>query len=339
MLRKSLGLLCAIMVLGSIAFGQPFVFQQEFTTDPDNSPYAIAADSSGGIYYATFEDASSRVVYVADPINNPSSQVVVTTAIGFPLWRGLQGIAVDSSGNVYVSGDTGSATWVEKFGPAPTFTPDAGFTIGSTSRLGGCDLLSDSVLGCVSWDGIQFFNTSNGTQIAAITGGTNYQRDLAFNSSNNDLYAAYNTAPPDTNSCSLWSGGTPASPASYSFIKNDLVTIGSIASLGSQGIEYDARNGRLLIANKLSQGLDIYTISGSGAGTLVSLFQSIDGADSTGGAIGSIGDSVTIDKGTYALLFITDMVGTDDPGRILVYSDEIPEIGTNVSQGQWSLYY
>lgn len=338
MLRKSLGLLCAIMVLGSIAFGQPFVFQQEFVTGTDNHPYAIAADSSGGIYYATFQDASSRVVYVADPMNNPSSLVVITIATDFPLWRGLQGIAVDSSGNVYVSGDTGIATWVKKFGPAPTFTPDAGFTIGSTSRLGGCDLLSDNVLGCVSWSGIEFFNTSNGTQIAAVTGGVDYQRDLAFNSSNNDLYTAYNNSTA-SNSCSLWSGGTPASPASYSFIKDDLVTTGSIASLGSQGIEYDARNGRLLIANKASQGLDIYTISGSGAGTLVSLFQSIDGADSTGGVIGSIGDSVTVDKGTYTLLFITDMTGADDPGRILVYSGENVEIGANVSQGQWSLYY
>jgi hypothetical protein len=194
-------------------------------------------------------------------------------------------------------------------------------------------LLSDNVLGCVSWDGIEFFNTSNGSQIAAVTGGVNYQRDLAFNSSNNDLYAAYNNSTA-SNSCSLWSGGTPASPASYSFIKEDLVTSGSIASLGSQGIEYDARNGRLLIANKEDQRLDIYTISGSGAGTSVSLFQSIDGADSTGGAIGSVGDSVIIDKVTYALLFITDMTG-----RIIVYSDEIPGSVTKVSQEQWSLYY
>ncbi len=329
MLRKSLGLLCVIMVLGSMAFGQSFVFHHEFGTNSDyGPPYALAADSSGGIYNVTFDSTNSRAVYIANPLSDTPTSQVITTASDFPVSRGLQGIAVDSSGNVYASGDTGGATWVKKFGAAPSFTEDSGFTIGSTTRLLGCDLLSDNVLGCVSFAGIEFFNTSNGTQTAAVTGGVNYQRDLAFNSSNNDLYTAYNNST-GSNSCSLWSGGTPASPASYSFTKADLVTIGSVASLGSQGIEYDARNGRLLIANKTDQRLDIYTISGSGSGASVNLFQSIDGADSTGGNIGSIGDSVAIDKGTYTLLFITDMTG-----RILVYSD-----GAITEVDEWSLYY
>jgi hypothetical protein len=317
------------MLLGTSAFGQSFVFHSEFSTDY-NVPYALAADSAGGIYYVTFEAASSRAVYVADPMNNPSSQVVITTATDFPSVRGLQGIAVDSSGNVYVSGDK-EATWVKKFGPAPSFTEDSGFSIGSTNRLLGCDLLGDNVLGCVSFDAIEFFNTSNGDLITSVTGGQSYQRDLAFNSNNNDLYVAHNGAY-ISSSGSLWSGGTPASPAGYSFVKSDLVSMGGVNTefgVGTQGIEYDAKNGRLLIANKEDQRLDIYTISGSGSGTSVNLFQTINGADSTGGTIGSIGDSVAIDKGSYTLLCITDF-----NGRILLYT-----AGLVTNASNWQLYY
>lgn len=58
-------------------------------------------------------------------------------------------------------------------------------------------------------------------------------------------------------------------------------------------------------------------------------FQSIDGSDSSGGAIGSIGDSVAIDKGTYTLLCITDM-----NGRILAYTSGLVTDASN-----WQLYY
>lgn len=328
-MRKSLGLLCIIIILGSIAFGQSFVFHHEFDTDY-SVPYALAADSSGGIYYVTFQASTSRAVYVADPLTNPSSQVVITTATDFLSGRGLQGVAVDSSGNVYVSGDT-EATWVKKFGPAPSFTEDSGFTIGSTTRLLGCDLLSDNVLACVFFGGIEFFDTSNGDRITSVTGGQIYQRDLAFNSNNNDLYVAHN-GNYMSSSGSLWGGGNPASPASYAFVKADLVSIGGVSTelgVGTHGVEYDARNGRLLIANKADQQLDIYTISGSGAGSSVNLFQSIDGSDSSGGAIGSIGDSVAIDKGTYTLLCITDI-----NGRILAYTSGLVTDASN-----WQLYY
>ena len=87
-----------------------------------DDPYGIAVDSSGNVYVTGYTNSSGWVNGGWDTIlNNTDAYVVKLSAAGAHLWSTYlggtsseqgDGIAVDSSGNVYATGWTTSFDWV-----------------------------------------------------------------------------------------------------------------------------------------------------------------------------------------------------------------------------------
>ncbi|MFH0795149.1 MAG: hypothetical protein V2A74_14080 [bacterium] len=332
-MKRIICILGLLLVLASVAGAQTYSFEKEIAAYEYGGP--MAAGPGGGIYYATFVwgSATSSVYYIADPLtqNTTSTQILVTSTNTFdPAGRGYQGIAVNSTETkVYVSGDKGGTLGgsvlqaVTKSGN--TFTVDSGFapTNLASDRMASCALLSDSVLATTQFDVLQFYNASTGALSTSVSGGTIYQRDIAFNSSNNDIYVVHN-GNSLSSSVSVWSGGSAASPGSYTFAKADLVADGGInTTYGSsiQGICYDAAHNRLLAADRSVVGgpqtLRIFDLSGTGASATATLAQTIDGTGSPAGLIQSCDDAVVSGSRIYIMDGMDDSIG--GMKRILVY--------------------
>ena len=65
-MRTQIALLVScLLILTSVALGQSFIYEKSIAGEP--APYPIAVDANGGIYYGTFNGASSGAYYIADP--------------------------------------------------------------------------------------------------------------------------------------------------------------------------------------------------------------------------------------------------------------------------------
>ncbi|MBN1475788.1 hypothetical protein JXA47_03445 [Candidatus Sumerlaeota bacterium] len=206
-------------------------------------PLAIATDGSS-LYYATFTGVAATpeaAYYIASPEDEIGGSdvldhVLIATEASFPATRGFQGIGVDSSGNVYLSGDDGTAPGVLlKFGPAPTFTPDATFNANAvtngTNRWGGLALLGDDAVAVAYFNSINYFAAADAS-VAGFTnvgGGVNYQREPVYNAADNVIYALRNGNSDPTILAGLYEGGTTTT-GNYTFTSSVLIADGAVAS-------------------------------------------------------------------------------------------------------------
>lgn len=299
-----------------------------------NAPYPLAVNSSGGLFYATFDAGNSKVYYIADPINDPTNVVTIssTAFTDFPASRGLQGLAVDSSGNVYASGDKGSgvAAAFKKFNP-PSFTEDAAFVPDMTGvRILGCANFESGdkkYIATNTFNSIRFYDAIDGSYDGAhyTDNQPSYQRDIAINPSNWDIFTSRNGANIVGSVC-LFSGGSPNNLNGYSRISLTFINNterSSAFGTAAHGIGFYAEDNLLLVGNKGTEvpsdnvgQLDIYQITGTGSGASATLITSITGLES-GTQLGEAMDAVMFNYPSGKRLFISDYSNA----RILVYKD------------------
>jgi len=345
---KSKIMLFLILSLTICAFSQ-FQYEKVITlVTAQNQPYPIAVDSNGGLYFGTFMSPTSTnngAFYIADPVNNPTNISTIATYTDFPSGRGIQGIAVDSAKNVYVSGDTGTTnnSIVKKYGPPPTFTPNATFVPDvSGTRLLSCTLFNDSYIATNSFTGVRVYSTSDGTMPGSIwiDNTTTYQRQIVINPLNNDMILTRNGNGAG-GSVLIYSGGSaPGNLAGYTSLRTDFITdIQTVSDYGNaaQGLYFYALKNYLLVnidtgAIDDAQGrLNIYEISGTGAGATATLKYQIDGTES-GTQLSDQIDAVIYKSGNIERLYITDYANN----RIVVYKwDSTPSAGVTQT---WSIY-
>lgn len=318
------------------------VYESSFyTTETLNAvgPYNLAVDSNGGLYFATFDGPASDVYYIADPVGAHASVVKTGNAAfaAFPAGRGIQGLSVDASGNLYATGDTGTAgaSVVAKLGPPPNFTADAGFAPNGTGRRWlGNTILSDGLVALFQFNSINIVNANTGAQLAGLylDNTSNYQRDGVVNPATMDIFITRNGANA-IGGLVQWSGGTPSTLGAYarttiSFLSN--LADSSVYGNAGQGIGFFAPRSWLMVNNQTTdnEGIDVYSISGAGASATATFVQHIDGSES-GTPIHSIADAVMVNYTDAERLFISDF----DANRILVYSIPNP----TRAAGHWML--
>ncbi len=114
-------------------------------------PYGIALDSSGSIYVADDGDATNSYtpsVFVYPPLGSNTGLLdeSPTTAISGSITRLIypQGIAVDSSGNIYVADDGAASVFVYSAGSTGAAAPLATISGSNTGLLGPFGIALDS---------------------------------------------------------------------------------------------------------------------------------------------------------------------------------------------------
>ncbi|MCX7765393.1 MAG: hypothetical protein N2246_01635 [Candidatus Sumerlaeia bacterium] len=321
-----------ILMLALSASALTLSYEKSITTQ--NAPYPLAVNSSGGLFYATFDAGNSKVYYIADPINDPNTVVTISSSAftDFPTGRGLQGVAVDSSGNLYACGDKGSGVPAafKKFNP-PSFTEDSTFAPDMTGvRILGCANFESGdrkYIATNTFNSIRFYDAIDGSYDGAhyTDNLPSYQRDIAINTNNWDIFTSRNGANTVGSVC-LFTGGSPNNLNGYSRVTTTFITNterSSTYGTAAHGIGFYAPDNLLFVGNKGTENptdnvgqLDIYQITGTGSGASATLITSITGLES-GTQLGEAMDAVMFNYPSGKRLFISDYSNA----RILVYKD------------------
>lgn len=308
-------------------------------------PMAIAADANGGIYYTVFSFEGpnlSRCYYVADPLNEnaPETHVLVDGAEETEevAGRGFTGIAVDGAGNVFLALESGAndTATVRKLSPAPDFEPVEEFFGGivyGEQRFNGLDLMNDEILILSTFGTVEFWNAVDSTPLYTVSGGESFQRDVAYNPNNGDIYIAKNrdVAGAPYSAANIVRGNGPDDLESYAEIEAGFIPQGGAGGqygVNAQLVEYDPVNDLILIPDQ-SSGEQPFLAMYSPDNTATPVI-SLDGSESENGPMDTPADSVAITgEGGETLVFVTD----HGLNRILVYCDAPP---TGVSA--WELF-
>ncbi len=285
MKAKAIYLVSLFALFVSSATASDYVFVRSFSTA--SSPLPIAVDvnpTSTTCYYATFGNGTgggpSAVYMVRDFLssNGPADQTLIAGGIPFdgPTLRGFQGIAVDSAGNVYASGDNGGYTvakpitsFLRKCAPngnKTVWTQDITFSYDATTpgnqRWSGCALLNNSLIVLPQTAAApQILSTTDHSLQATLPANRNYGREATFNPDNNDIYVAHNG---DFTSASLtvFVDGSPSTPAAYTK-DTDSALIGGISTqfgTGTQCNGYAHWTHELLHTNSTNKTIEIHTV-------------------------------------------------------------------------------
>ncbi len=263
--RYTILLLLVFLVSTSVSAQTiPYEYVTEFST-PTNlgQPIAIAIDANGGVYYtllAASEANTTGCFYVANPLQAPApdSHILIDDGliVDVPTGRGIVGIDVDQAGNVYLAMDSGTnnTSSITKRGPAPDFAyidEFGGFAMVFGQRYNGVAVLTNNLIAVTTFSTVQFLDAITGEILYEVTGGENYQRDIAYNPTTHDLYIAKNGN--DSNrSASLLSGGTPDNLQGYTEIQSGFIPQGGVGGtygIKNQLLSYDHVNDLIFISD------------------------------------------------------------------------------------------
>lgn len=313
------------------------VYEKSITVNP--APYPIATDMAGGVYFGTFNAEDSGAFYIADPVNADDTITTIAEYSSFVTNRGVQGISVDSGGNVYITGDLGSTgnAVFEKYGPAPTFTLDSAFAPSDVDRCLGCDLFNDSYLGVCTLSSVRVYDTANGDRIGSglYTTSDAYQRDVAIDQATQDVFVARN-GDSDIGSVTYWTGGStiPDNLAGYSATQNFITDTMETSTWGAsgQGIGFYGERDWLLVCDRGVEGTEdgtikIYRLVGS----TPNLEATLDGSE-TGTTFGSALDAAVAEYSDFGRIFITDL----NNSRIVVYGFSLEDV--TEADPAWNMY-
>lgn len=202
----------------------------------------LAATPSGDLLAATFYSAEPSAMSAEIPallIKNPTStnpQVVELCKTSFNPQRGYAGIACDSFGNFFLSGDTGdpATCFVRKFKadgtPDPTFA-NAG-ELRPQRRCLGMDILGEYLFLAVDWGLVHIYRVATGEMIGQIPKATEqiFLRDIAIDPRSMRVFGV------GAGGVVVWENGTPWEPRKYSY-RRITPTAGEVRS--GEGISID----------------------------------------------------------------------------------------------------
>ncbi len=303
----------------------------------------VALKSNGDLYYLTFS-TSSELMYVQNAVSGAPAKTYTISSVAtlpMPAGRGLNDIEVDALGNVYVSGTgtAGSDSQLVKYGPAPTHTQlwsMLSLAAEQQIRHYGIELIGSDLAISQTWNAFTFKNPADGTnRSVSVSGGSSYQRALAYNSVNDDIYAAKN-GNSVTSVLKVFSGGSPSNPSAYAMALDNLLSdLGQSNAFGTatQPIDFDAEHGQLIVCDADDQqvtgdttGVRIYDVAGSGASSNFTEDQFI----STGGNV--LGISYAKVSGVDYIAFCAATSAIPDSSFVI----ELYNIPAGV--GSWNQY-
>jgi len=265
------GLLMLLLVSNMFA---NYYYLHSFTTDTSPGPIAVdTSPTTTDCYYATFNSANCTIYYVPDFLTSTGTtdQRLIAGPIAFNATRGFQGIALDSSDNVFVSGDNGSGSGIfREYTPNPgktLWTLDATFVPDNTVRYAGCALLNDNrIVASVTTAQPKVLSTTDGSSIADLPADTAYGREPTFNPANNDIYQGLNRGTASAQTLEIYKDGTPANPAGYTLDSTLLFSddVGTLIARNHNG--YDKENNRLIHIDVQNKDIEIYSVNTSQRG-------------------------------------------------------------------------
>lgn len=338
-MKRSLFVLLASVLALHVQAQQGVFYVNEFETQ--GPPLAIAADGDGNVYYTVFTFAGANQTasyYVEDPLQevaNPEHVLISDAAeTDVPAGRGFSGIAVDEAGNVYLALESGSADTanVRKLSPAPDFAPVDDFgggVVPGGSRMNGVDVIDADTLVLSTFSTIEIWDANDSAPLVEVTGAEPFQRDVAYNPNNGDIYVSRNggESPESVNRVVPEEQGDIFT---YTTFENGFIPNGAVATeFGSNGqlIEYDPVNDWIIIPD-FSEDQSRVAFYQSDSPSQAAFF--IDGSESPNGPFGTPSDIAAY---TSASTGETTFYITDNPNnRILIYSTE------DTSVTDWRLF-
>ncbi len=340
---KSITIMSVIFVYftGNPASAQPeFTYLTEFEA---KEPLAIAADVNGGIYYTYFTFAGenlSKVYYVADPLgqNNIENHIPIINDDYSPAGRGWTGVAVDDTGAVYATLETGSGddNEVRKLSPAPEFDVIQEFDIyGLGSRYNSVawiarDEQGRGYLSVTTFSTCEIWDAANGDLITVADGGQTYQRDSIYNPQTGDIYISTNRDRSDDGlsqfSVNRWSGGSSVEIMGYAEqIESGLVPVGAhrgTYGVNGQLIGFDFAHGLIMVPDLDTESETVGTLAFYDPASPDFPVLTLDAADSPNGPFGQPADAVAVESNGETLIFVTEPA----LNRIVVFTTSIASV-------------
>jgi hypothetical protein len=119
MLKILYSILFIVFISVTVASGASYwTFKKDFTIPLPGDLAYITADSSGNLYYTTFEDNGTAYANrVSNPLDDATRAFASFAQDTFPSGRGFLGIALDSVEKIYISCDdgSGSTSYIKRF--------------------------------------------------------------------------------------------------------------------------------------------------------------------------------------------------------------------------------
>ncbi len=219
--RRIIGGLAMAVVATSTAFAE---WKSSGTLAVPKYSYSfLASTPRGDVLATTFNSVPAGsparqlpALLIQNP-DSPAPQVVELCRTMFEPQRGYGGIACDSNGSFFVSGDTGvpSSCFVKKF--LPNGSPDPTFGISGEIRPNrrtlGVEVLGKHLLLAVDWGKIMVFASDTGRYLTTIEGPKEdvYVRDIAIDPKSMRIFGVAAGA------VVTWGQGSPWNPSTYQY--------------------------------------------------------------------------------------------------------------------------
>ncbi len=195
-----------------------------FLNIPEYNYSFLASTPDGNLLAATFNSMPSGspprdmpALLIRQPAS-PNPEVIELTRTTFEAQRGYGGIACDSSGNFYVSGDTGDpeTCFLRKFrsdGSPETAFGNRGM-VQPGKRALGVEVLGQYVFLAVDWGEVYIYDRNTGQRLGTVprAPGTVFVRDIAIDPKSMRIFGVAK------GSVVTWGRGAPWNPNAYDFM-------------------------------------------------------------------------------------------------------------------------